>query len=208
VSRRKWRVNEPSGVWPRRSPFYQGSSRAERRTPASFDARRGPAAHKTYNNRIAIVAIRQRDAAFALHGDNKSAPNRLLARWDELRRREVSAVNQRRDHRGWLGNVSGSTWLVSRRFSQCVRRALPAALECRGPRDLAGQPGDSPDRVRQYAGCNDRLPALVRQSGDSSKYPLRAILEISQARGKFKTLFVLKLPLSILPTRTARTRAH
>src|SRR5713101_9035863 len=89
--------------------------------------------------------------AVATHCELGQELQGLLARWDELRRREVSAVNQRRNHRGWLGNVSGATWLVSRRFS---------------------------DRARQYAGCNDRLPALVRQSGDSSEYPLRAILEI------------------------------
>ncbi len=139
--------------------------------------------------------------AVATHCELGQELQGLLARWDELRRREVSAVNQRRDHRGWLGDVTGATWLVSRGFSQRVWHALPAPLECSGPPRSGWSAGRFSDRARQYAGCSDRLPALVRQSGDSSEYPLRAILEISQARGKFKTLFDLELPLSIRSTR-------
>src|SRR5713101_9072984 len=51
------------------------AGKQEPRFRATRLRRRGPASHKTYNNRIAIVAIRQRDTAFALHGHNKSAPN-------------------------------------------------------------------------------------------------------------------------------------
>jgi len=117
---------------------------------------------------VAIVAIRQRDAAFALHGHNQPVPNAgwvgkelqgFLARWDELRRREVSAVNQCLK----ASNLTEITEVGSGMLAEHLARQQ-AILPRRTARPSGGSGMQRPprsswsagrfsDHVRQYAGC-------------------------------------------------------